>query len=118
VRIVHPLALLACAIAWLLIVFVEVESVLFTGPVILTLGVLLIIGGALARDARAVAFGIAHAFICVLFFLLVNLFGWSPGQAKQPFTVMGASYTCVAVALAVVAPVRTSAESAGGRWRW
>ena len=95
-----------CAIAWGLVVAGMVESVLFTGPVIFTLGVLTLLGGAFNRDRWAIMLGAGHCAVCVLFFFLVNAFDWSPRDAKLPFTVMGAAYTFLVSPVPTVLVVR------------
>src|SRR4051794_31041209 len=60
------LAGVCCVVAELLILLV-VESVLFTGPILFTLGVLLIIAGLRLRRPRIIAIGAAHCAVCVLF---------------------------------------------------
>lgn len=101
-----------CLIAWALL-FVEVESVLFTGPVIFTLGLLAVLGGALNREVFLVVLGAAHCAVCVLFVVLVNYFSWSPQEAEWPFITMGALYTFVAapVPTAFVLKPRPPAEA-------
>ena len=106
VKVCHPLALLACAVAWVLLVAVHVESVVFMGPLLLVLGVLLTVGGVMAQDRRAMGFGIAHASICLLFFGLVNVLEWGPSDAELPFTVMGGAYTLIVLALASASGLR------------
>ncbi len=108
VRVCHPLALFGCVVAWVLLVFVDVETVVFTGPVLLALGVVLTISGVMAHSRRAMAFGIAHAAICLLFFGLVLLADWRPNDAEWPFAVMGGIYTTVSMALAAAPWVRRS----------
>lgn len=100
VRVCHPLALLACAVAWVLLAAIDVESVMFMGPLLLVLGVLLTIGGVTAHDRRAMTFGIAHASVCLLFFGLVNVLEWGPNDAELPFAVMGGAYTLAVLAWA------------------
>ena len=91
-------AWVACAVAWSLIAFVDVESVLVTGPVVAVLGVCLALTGASARRPTAVWLGVAHIAVCALFFLLAWGLGWGPRQATRPFAVMGGLY-CVVTAL-------------------
>lgn len=98
----HLLALLCCAVAWTLLVFVEVESVVITGAMLFILGVLLLVGGAITRPWRAAGFGAAHVAVCVLFVALVNLRNWSPHEAEAPFTAMGAAYTAGALVTALL----------------
>ena len=80
----------ACLLAELLILFVDVESVLITGPVIFILGLSLAILGRRARYAWLVPVGLSHAGICCLFVFLVNHLHWGPSRAQHPFAVMGA----------------------------
>ena len=87
------LSWVCCAVALALIVYVEVESVLVTGPILFLLGLALLIGGVAMRRPLTASIGAAHCGVCVLFFALVNLLQWSPREAKWPFSVMGAVYT-------------------------
>ena len=86
-----PAGMLCCAVAWGLIRF-EVESVLFTGPVLLGTGVATLLGGLRTRRWLCRVIGAAHCGIVVLFVSLVNVRNWSPGQAELPFTLMGLLY--------------------------
>jgi hypothetical protein len=89
-RISTILAWAACAIAWLLIVWVDVESVIVTGPIIALLGTMVIVRGIIEQRSRHLIAGTAHLGICLLFVVLVNLRNWSPNEAAMPFTVLGA----------------------------
>jgi hypothetical protein len=89
-RVTVMAAWLVCALSWLLIVGVDVHSVLITGPVIAVLGLMIAIRGIIERRPRFTVLGAAHVGICLLFVVLVNLFRWSPGDAKTHFAVMGA----------------------------
>ena len=102
VLVCHLLALSCCVIAWLLILLVDVESVIGTGPALFALGLLLIIGGAIVRSGVALGFGAAHVAICLLFFGLVNLLDWSPGDAEGPFEAIGGAYTATALIAAAL----------------
>ncbi len=82
----------ACALAEVLIVFYDVESVIVTGPIILVLG---LIGILIARFAGYLALALVccgNALVCLLFFGLVVLLDWSPSEAETPFVVMGLLY--------------------------
>ena len=110
VRVCLALSLLCCAAAWALVAGGVGRSVLATGPVLFTLGVLLVVGGAITRDPRAAAFGVAHVSVCLLFVLLVNLLHWGPRDAERPFTMMGGAYTLGAwVAAAIFSVLRRPA---------
>jgi hypothetical protein len=84
---------LTCLVAWALVLLGLVESVLVTGPIIFTLGLLTLLGGAFNRERWPLILGVSHCAICVLFLFLVNAFHWSPRDAKLPFTVIGGVYT-------------------------
>ena len=71
----------------------KTESVVITGPVLFTLGLLALLGGVFTRDFVMATIGAAHCFVCVLFVLLVNAFRWSPDEARAPFLVMGSVYS-------------------------
>ena len=77
----------------------QTESVIVTGPILFTLGVLALVGGLFTRDRLAAALGASHCFICLLFVFLVNALRWSPDEAHLPFLVMGTVFT-----LAVIYP--------------
>ena len=86
---------IVCVAAWG-VIWIQVESVLFTGPLLLAIGAALAVFAGLARDVPAVILGAAHCAVCVLFFGLVNMLHWSPDDARVPFLVMGAVYSGVA----------------------
>ena len=90
--IVAIAAWLACAVALGLIVAVDVESVMVTGPVITVLGLLLAVWALLEHRPPFLVAGAAHIAICLLFVVLVNVRQWSPREATLPFTVMGAMH--------------------------
>jgi hypothetical protein len=69
------------------------ETVVITGPVLFTLGVLSLLGGLFTRDRLAAGLGACHCGVCVLFVILVNALRWSPDDAHDPFVAMGTIYT-------------------------
>ena len=82
----------ACLVAWGLIVSLDVQTVVVTGPVIALLGLATAFTG-LRIGRRAYQWiGAADVAICVLFVTLVNWLSWSPRDATLPFTVMGAMH--------------------------
>lgn len=89
----------ACSfLAWGLIVWVDVESVLFTGPILFALGMAKVI---MARPTRcdydsAFVLGLGEAAVCTIFVGTVNLFSLSPRTARMPFTLMGLLYLLIA----------------------
>lgn len=92
-RIVAATASAVCLIATVLIITVDVESVVITGPLIFILGVLLLIRAVRANAPRYMILGALHCAICLLFFMLVQLLHWGPPDASKPFAVMGTLYT-------------------------
>jgi hypothetical protein len=87
-----------CCVGVLVLIAFHVESVVVSGPVLFTLGVLAAVGGVFTRDRFAVCLGVTHCAVCVLLFLLVNLLRWSPREAAHPFAVMGSIYTLATLA--------------------
>jgi ribosomal protein L40E len=102
VRIAIAAAAVDGLIAWLLL-FVKVESVLFTGPILFFLGIILILGSRPVRFWRGGILGVLHCGIFVLLVMLVNLFHWSPDNAKVPFIIMGGMYLLGTLPLGVFA---------------
>jgi hypothetical protein len=90
-RVLVPIAWLACLIAWGLL-FVEVETVLVTGPIIALFGLGMLVGGLRWRSSIHVVLGTMHCAICLLFFMLVLRGRWTPDQSFKPFTAMGGAY--------------------------
>lgn len=103
---VVPVSWSVCVLAWLLIVLVDVESVLFTGPALFLLGLVLLVIGALHRSFWFVALGIGHISIVVLFVALVIAYSWSPSDAKDPFAAMSLSYVLFVSPVSFVAWMR------------
>lgn len=91
------LSLLCLLVGWVLMFF-DVETVIVTGPILMLLGFMLALSALRLRLVLVMLLGIAHCTICVLFFMLVNLFSWSPREAEIPFRVMTGIYTlCMAL---------------------
>ena len=80
----------------------EVRSVVISGPLILAVGVVILIGGAVTGRRSAIVIGACHCGIVALFVGLVNLLHWSPHNAEAPFMVMGTIH-CAAMLFPTVA---------------
>lgn len=91
-----------CALAWVLIAAVDVESVVGTGPALFLIGLATVVAGARARYPAAWGLGLAHCAICIVFVALINLLSWNPSQAAGPFTVMGLAYTVVTLPICII----------------
>jgi hypothetical protein len=96
----EALRLAICATAFA-VLFVTVESVLATGPLICFVGALMIAMGAYRRDWARSGLGAGHVGISVLFVALVNFLSWSPGDAELPFKWMGGCYVAVTVGASI-----------------
>lgn len=98
-RVLIAIGWFACIVALGLIIIVDVETVLATGPILFLIGLASIVTGLLANYRRAAIVGASYAGVSLLFFLLVNIFEWSPAQAKWPFIFMGAAFNVFIVPL-------------------
>lgn len=99
VRVLTGLAWGMCVLAWHLVVLVDVESVMATGPVIFMAGTLLVGLGIHASYLHAVWLGAAHMVICILLFALVVVYSWTPDEATMPFALIGLGYVAVSLPL-------------------
>ena len=73
------------------LLYVDVESVLGTGPFMLATGIALIVTGKKNRSP-VMLLGIAHTLLAILFVALVNILNWAPHHAEEPFLWMGRAY--------------------------
>lgn len=104
-RVLAPLGLLTALTAEALIVLVDVESVLVTGPLMVALGLLILIPAGLSMNWFALGFGVSMVMVSVLFFGLVLALDWNPSDAEMPFAIMGAVYCFLMAPVASIAVV-------------
>ena len=97
--------------AWAVMARVTVESVLFTGPVLLALGLVIVLAGVLTRRTLFLALGAAHCAVCVLFVVLVNVNHWGPSEALGPFTFLGGASLAASAGPTLVASRRRGPDS-------
>ena len=90
-RVCVVLSALCVLVGWVLM-FVDIESVIVTGPILMLTGLALVLVAWRLRIMPAALLGIAHCSICALFFTLVNVRSWSPRDAEWPFRVMTGIY--------------------------
>lgn len=76
----------------LLIVFYDVEIVIFAGPIICAIALAGIILAIRGKYPPLALLGTAHIAVSLLFVGLVNTLSWSPSEAERPFAVMGGVY--------------------------
>ena len=84
-------AWLAGAIAVILIC-VDTETVLVTGPIIALLGTWMLVLAIRAQRRDFIALAASHLAICLLFFGLVQWFHWGPQESRAPFALLGAGF--------------------------
>jgi hypothetical protein len=79
------------------LVWFHTESVLGTGPVLMSFALVVILLSAMpsSRHVPSLLLGLAHFSVCLLFFILVQTFSWSPSEAKIPFALMAPAFTAV-----------------------
>ena len=92
-------------IATVLIVIIDVESVLVTGPIIFVAGAAMIYWGAKHRSTIHVILGGFHCAICLLCFVLAFVFHFGPQEATKPFGFIGMVYTPAIAAATVIAHI-------------
>jgi hypothetical protein len=95
------IALAICIIATLLIPMIDVKTVLGTGPTLFVAGALMLVAARQNRDLLDSVIAAGHLGICLLFFGLVHLLHWGPGDATTPFLAMGAIW-CVIASVAML----------------
>jgi len=87
---------MTCILAWLLILWPTVETVIISGPLIAVLAIAMFLLASRARAQRHMILAAAHAGICLLFFMLVQELHWGPQAARVPFAVIGGAYAAAA----------------------
>ena len=103
---------LTAAIAWgncllgTVGIFVDAETALLSGPLLLSAGVLMILAGVKSARRLAMMVGCGHVGVCLLFFGLVNVLHWGPGAAQRPFMVMASLYTALTVVPSIMVYLR------------
>jgi hypothetical protein len=108
-RLINYSALIAGAAVTVLgsaLIWINVESVLASGPALMLVGFTMLVGGFRRQKPFIWGLGAAHCAVCVLFVALVNLLNWGPRQAEQPFAVMSGAYNLLTLPVAVLAWVR------------
>jgi ADP-ribose pyrophosphatase YjhB (NUDIX family) len=90
-------------VAWVVVAFIDVEGGAGIGVTLFLLGVVIVIMALKPFFPLAIVAGAAHMCIVLVLMALVNLFGWSPGDAHVPFTAIGIPYCGAIVPLAIAA---------------
>ena len=83
--------------------FVDVETIVITGPILSIFGVFGIIACARKRYNFGVWIGASGPAICLAIFLIIQLFSWGPSEAQEPVPPIGAFYMAILCAMGLVA---------------
>jgi len=86
------LGAVSVVIAYLCIIFIDVETVLGTGPAIAIMGLIVIGFATRYKHKSGMIDGISLVTIVVLTTAITWLLDWSPGEAKAPFLIIGGTY--------------------------
>lgn len=98
--------LFACCVAYAFMLR-EVKSVVWSGPALLLLGVLLVILGIRQRYRGAGLAGLANIGICALFVAAVLSLDLSPYDAEVPFAIIGGVFLSGLLPLVLLAIAAT-----------
>ncbi|MEQ9410271.1 MAG: hypothetical protein RIK87_21220 [Fuerstiella sp.] len=79
--------------------FVDIESIVFSGPVASVIGWFVAINGLKCRRPAATAFGLSATAMTIVTFLLINFMGWSPSDAQGPLPPLIVWYALIALPL-------------------
>ena len=85
----------------------EVQTILASGPILLSLGVIHLIVTRGGRGPGLAWIGLASVVYPLFCFAVINLFGWGPKEAQQPISWMCVVFT-VSVILGVLVTIRRS----------
>ncbi len=100
-RVMLITSVVVWVVAWLLLVFLHTETVLGTGPAMFLAGILLALVHGRRYHHPVWWLAMMNLFLPVFFTILVNLYKWSPGEAREPFIYMGSLAMALAMALTV-----------------
>lgn len=83
--------------------FVDVETIVATGPILSIVGIF----GTIASVRRRFHFGtlvsVSGPAVSVAIFLIIFLLNWSPGRAQEPVPLIGAVYMAILCIMGLVA---------------
>jgi hypothetical protein len=84
-------------------VFIEVESIVVTGPLLFLLGIATIITGQKSRHPSAWVVGSAQCAVCLFILALILILDWSPRQAQVPVSAAAVAYALLITPALVLA---------------
>jgi len=94
-----------CVLAIIAVATLGAKTVVFSGPAIACLGLVVIVLGVLGRYWWAVGVGVGYLLVCVVFVAMVTAFRLSPDRAYAPFLWVGVPW--------VIGLIRATAVAAG-----
>lgn len=101
--VVIALGLICGFVAYLLIVLVDIESVVVSGPFEFIIGLAILIMAANKEHWLGVAVGSAMIAVSMMLAILVNALAWSPREALVPFLYIGGIYLLFTTPLFILA---------------
>lgn len=101
---------MAAIVIGLVASFIDVESIVITGPVLTVLGLITLFLAVRTDVGTGFVVGISGPAIAVLCFALIYSQNWSPGDASRPIPLIGTAYAFAAVPLCVVTFLRATSR--------
>ncbi len=99
---------------------VEIESIVFTGPCLSVLGIVVACGWSASRNVSTLIFGLSTGFVSVFVFILIVSQSWSPSEARVPVPLVLLGYELIFIPIGLFSFYKTiviSHEKKDGR-RW
>ena len=95
--------------------FVEVKTIVITGPILSIFGVF----GTIVCVRKRYDFGTwisaSGPVICLAIFLIIQLFNWGPAEAQEPVPLIGAVYMAILCVMGLVALRETNSLPANAQ---
>ena len=83
--------------------FVDVETIVATGPILSVFGIFGTIACVRKRYDFGALIGASGPVISVAIFLIIQLFNWGPTEAQEPVPLIGAVYMAILCVMGLVA---------------
>jgi hypothetical protein len=82
--------------------FVEIETIVGTGPVLAAVGFVVTRRGYRMGSWWTMSLGISGPVFSLFIFLLINVMEWGPGAAERPVAILGTAYLATTAILALM----------------
>jgi hypothetical protein len=83
--------------------FVDVETIVITGPILSIFGIFGGIACVRKRYGFGALIGASGPVICLAIFLIIQLFSWGPSEAQEPVPLIGAVYMAILCVMGLIA---------------